>query len=180
MISHRLPPTTTTHNQTLAPLKIANVTAAPSDKKSAGRRTPARLACLSQCALSYEHLLLHLFFHSTLRLESPRATIYQINTPPNLHNLPRPPTPSVPGSSNCEASQLPQERSKLPLPKAQRNCPVIVHSSTAHEGGGHRWKGGGVAVGGKDHVKFEALWCDSELCIKGSLASNFGRAVEAF
>lgn len=39
---------------------------------------------------------------------------------------------------------------------------------------------GGVAVGGKDHVKFEAAQFDSELCIKGSLASNFGHAAEAF
>lgn len=41
-------------------------------------------------------------------------------------------------------------------------------------------EGWGVAVGGKDHVKFEAPRFDSELCIKGSLASNFGHAVEAF
>lgn len=103
---------------------------------------PGLLVC-HHVHLVMSTFLFFLFFHSTLYLGSPRATIYQINTPPNLHNLPRLPTPSVPDSLNCVASQLPQKRSKLPLPKAQCNCPVIVHSSTAHEGGGHRLKGGG-------------------------------------
>lgn len=110
MISHRLPPTTTTHNQTSAPLKIANVTAAPSDKKSAGRRTPARLTCPSQCALSYEHLLLLLFFF-TVRYAS------RVPVPPSTKLTPHP---------TCTTSPAPQH---LPFQAAQTVKPASCRRS---------------------------------------------------
>lgn len=106
-------------------------------------------------------------FHSALHFVSLRATIYQINSPPNLHNvhnflhLPFQAAQTVKPAS-CH------HRSRLPLPKAQRNCPVIVHSSTAHKGGGHRGKGGELAAVGVHCMKFEAPRFDSELCIKGN------------
>lgn len=119
----------------IGPLKRANAAAAPSEKKSAGCRTPVQFACLSQ----------RFFFKSVQRLVCPRATIHQINTPSNLHNGPYFPHLPFQAAQIVQPASC-QERSKPPLPKAQRNCPVIVHSSTVREGGGHRWTGGGAGV----------------------------------
>lgn len=158
MVSDQAPPPTYCNyaQPNISPLKIANAAAAPSDKKSTGHRTPVQLACLSQYALSYEHLFITV--RNALWVPVPpstKLTPHQTYTmSPASHTFLFQATQTVKPAS-C------QERSKLPLPKAQRNCPVIVHSSTAHEGGGHRWKVGGLAAFVVNCVKFQTVTVSS-------------------
>lgn len=81
-----------------------------------------------------------------------------------------------PASHTFRFSLLKLLVSQLLLPKAQHNCPVIVHSFTAHKVRSYRWKGGRMAAVGINCLKFKCRF-DSELSIRECLSFNLNNVV---
>ncbi len=123
-------------------LETAGFPAPPACLMSRGQRPhPPRLTYLSQCTLRFVRVLQYVtpwgsLCHHALNEPPP--------TPCSLRGGSFQAAPTLNANSVCVSSSQPSSQGsvpKLPLPKAQCNCPVIVHSSTAQrveEGGGSK------------------------------------------
>lgn len=159
MMASDQPPPPTHYNYVqpnTGPLKIANAAAAPSDKQSTGYRTPVQLACLSQRALSYEHLFFSFFF-------TVRSALW-VPVPPSTKLTPRPTYTMSPASHTFRSRQL--KLWSKPAAKSVQNCrspkpnAIALLLSThpqrtrVEDIDGRVGSGGRLAAVGVNHVKF--------------------------